>query len=195
MMSELTVKQLMLPKNQYATVRADSTLGDAVLALRNAQHLEQSLDAGRHRDRAILVVDEYNQVVGKLSMLNILRGFLPQYERAQGAKASSKAAARIGSARAFLDAQEARAGLWQKPLENLAGKAARTAVRQLLRPFADGETIDEEGSLDTALQQMVTGRFQSLLVTRDGEIVGILRLTDVYEEIARLLIAGATDRA
>ena len=191
-MTELTVRHLMVPKNQYASIGADRTLGEAVAALRAAQKLEQSLDAGRHRDRAILVVDEYQQVIGKLSMLNVLRGFLPQYAREHGARASSKAAARIGSARAFLDAQEARAARWKKPLEDIADKAARIRVRQLLRPFADGETIDEDGSLDTALQQMVTGRFQSLLVTREGEIVGILRLTDVYEAIARLLRADTT---
>jgi hypothetical protein len=31
------------------------------------------------------------------------------------------------------------------------------------------------------------GRHQSLLVTRDEEIVGILRLTDVFMEIFRLM--------
>lgn len=191
-MTELTVRHLMVPRNQYATIGADDTLGEAVVALREAQKLEQSLDPGRHRDRAILVVDEFQKVIGKLSMLNILRGFLPSYERERGAKASLKAAARIGSARAFLDAQEARAVRWKKPLEDIAGTAARIRVRHLLRPFAAGETIDEDGTLDAAVRQMVAGRFQSLMVTRDGEIVGILRLTDVYEEIARLLRAATS---
>ena len=191
-MTELTVRQLMVPRNQYATIGADDTLGEAVVALREAQKLEQSLDPGRHRDRAILVVDEFQKVIGKLSMLNILRGFLPNYERERGAKASLKAAARIGSARAFLDAQEARAVLWKRPLEDIVGTAARIRVRHLLRPFAAGETIDVDGTLDAAVRQMVAGRFQSLMVTRDGEIVGILRLTDVYEEIARLLRAATS---
>jgi CBS domain containing-hemolysin-like protein len=127
-------------------------------------------------------------------MLNVLRGLLPQYERQEGALASSMAASRVGSARAFLDKQEQRAGLWTNPLANIVSKAGKVRVRDLVRPFGDGETVDEEDSLDIALNQMVVGRYQSLLVTRDGEITGILRLTDVYEAISHLLRNEGVER-
>lgn len=186
-MQTLTVKDLMVPKDQYATVTAETTLGEAALVLREAQRLEQQLDPGRHRDRAILVVDQNDKVVGKLSMLNVLRGLLPRYDRVAGSRLTSKGAARVGSARHFLDSQEERAGLWNKPLNNLIEKASTIKVSELIRPLSVGETIDVDGSLDTALHHMITGRFQSLLVTRGGQIVGILRLTDVYEAIGKLL--------
>ena len=189
-MQSIAVKDLMVPKDQYASVTGDATLRDAALVLRQAQKLGQSVDPGRHRDRAILVLDETGRVIGKLSMLNVLRGLLPQYERQQGALASSMAASRVGSARTFLDTQEKRAGLWANPLANLVSKAARVLVRDLVRPFGAGETVDEESPLDSALNQMVVGRYQSLLVTRNGEITGILRLTDVYEAISHLLRTG-----
>jgi len=118
-MQSLTVKDLLVPRNQYATVTADSTLRDAALALCEAQELERSLDPGRHRDRAILVVDAYNEVLGKLSKLDVLRGLLPRYGKVEGSRASSKAAARLGSARQFIDSMERDAGRWKKPLENL----------------------------------------------------------------------------
>ena len=44
-------------------------------------------------------------------------------------------------------------------------------------------------SLDKALHQLITGRYQSLLVTRDGTIFGILRLTDIYDELSERLLA------
>jgi predicted transcriptional regulator len=87
----------------------------------------------------------------------------------------------------MLDDQERAAALWSKPLDNLIEKASSIKVDQLIRPFSEGELIEEDESLDTALQHLITGRFQSLLVTRNGEIVGILRLADVYESISRLL--------
>lgn len=180
----MTVKDLLVPKNEYAKISADSTLGDAVLTLQEVQQRELSLDPTRHRDRAILVVDQNDQVVGKLSMLNVLRGLLPRFDRVRGSRASSKAAARVGSARLNIDSQERDVGLWNKPLTNLIKKASTVRVRNLIREIADGEIVDEEASLDTALHQMIVGRFQSLLVTRDGEVIGILRLTDVYEEIS-----------
>jgi CBS domain-containing protein len=184
-MQSLSVKDLMVPRNQYARISADRTLGEAVLTLQEVQKREQSLDPERHRDRAILVIDEFDKVIGKLSMLNVLRGLLPRYDRVRGSRTSSKGAARVGSARLFIDSQERDLGLWNKPLENLIKKASNVKIRHLIREFADGETVAEDASLDTALHQMIMGRFQSLLVTRAGDITGILRLTDVYDEISR----------
>jgi len=186
-MQPLTVRDLMVPKNEYATVTAQTTLGEAALVLQESQQLERELAPGRYRDRAILVVDQKDNVIGKLSMLSVLRGLLPRYDRVAGARVSSMAATRIGSARALLDEQERTAALWSKPLDNLIEKASRIRVSQLIRPFSEGELIDENEPLDRALQQLIIGRFQSLLVLRGGDVVGILRLTDVYEAISRLL--------
>ena len=60
-------------------------------------------------------------------------------------------------------------------------------IGNLIREIVPGETVDEDASLDTALYQMIVGRFQSLLVTRDSKVIGILRLTDVYDEISEKL--------
>ena len=60
-------------------------------------------------------------------------------------------------------------------------------MRHLIGTLAEGETIDENAPLDAALHQLIMGQFQSLLVTRDGEIVGVLRLTDVYETISEMI--------
>lgn len=182
-----TIKDLMVPKNEYAKISADSTLSDAALTLQEVQQQELRLDPTRHRDRAIFVVDEYDQVIGKLSMLNVLRGLLPRYDRVRGSRASSMAATRVGSARLNIDSQERSVGLWNKPLTNLIKKASTVKVRNLIREIVPGETVDEGASLDTALYQMIVGRFQSLLVTRDSKVIGILRLTDVYDEISEKL--------
>jgi CBS domain-containing protein len=54
----------------------------------------------------------------------------------------------------------------------------------------EGEYVPDEATLDQALHQLVVGRHQSLLVTRDGrEIVGILRLTDVFQEVCEMIKA------
>jgi CBS domain containing-hemolysin-like protein len=188
-MQSLTVRDLMVPKGEYATISANDTLGDAALALQDAQLREQELDPNRHRDRALLVIDDRDRVIGKLSMLNVLQGLSPRYEKMRGFGASSKAAARHGSARSLIDSMEKDIGLWNKPLSNLVEKASTVTVRHLIREFVEGETVDAEAPLDRAVHQLIVGRFQSLLVTSNGDIVGILRLTDIYEEISKLLRA------
>lgn len=186
-MQSLTVKDLMVPKDKYATISADATLRDAALALYEAQLEELSENPARHRDRAVLTIDKNGEVYGKLAMLDVLRGLEPRYDRVEGSRASSRAASRVGSAKSFLESMSRNVGLWNKPLTNLVEKAGSVKVRQMVRPIADGETVEEDASIDAALHQLIMGRFQSLFVTRNGRIVGIIRLTDVYEEISRLL--------
>ncbi len=193
-MQSLTVKDLVVPKDMYATISVDGTLREAALALQEARRREQRFDPNRHRDRAVLVVDENDQVLGKLSMLDVLRGLEPRYDRVVGSRASSKAAARVGSARIFIESMVKNIGLWNRPLSNLVEKACTVKVQHLIRPFTEGETIEENASLDTALHQLIMGRFQSLFVIRGGEIVGILRLTDVYEEISKMLISCNSEK-
>ena len=54
-MKTITVKELMVPLEAYATVHQEATLREAVLALENAQ---MTLAPSRHLHRAILVLDE-----------------------------------------------------------------------------------------------------------------------------------------
>jgi CBS domain-containing protein len=47
----------------------------------------------------------------------------------------------------------------------------------------EGEYVSEDATLAVAIHQLVVGHHQSLLVTRGDQIVGILRLTDVFAAI------------
>jgi CBS domain-containing protein len=53
----------------------------------------------------------------------------------------------------------------------------------MMQTLAEGEYVDENATLDQAIHQLVMGNLASLLVTRGEEIVGILRLSDVFNEI------------
>ncbi|NIV35312.1 MAG: hypothetical protein GWN58_39420, partial [Anaerolineae bacterium] len=65
----------------------------------------------------------------------------------------------------------------------------------LIRPFEEDELIDHGASMDTALHQLISGQYQSLLVTRGDEVIGVLRLIDVYEGISKLLRAAGHEPA
>ena len=54
------------------------------------------------------------------------------------------------------------------------------------------ECLNENATLDEAIHLLVMGHQQSLLVTRDSEIVGILRLTDVFAAVFQSL-SGFSD--
>ena len=52
---------------------------------------------------------------------------------------------------------------------------------------SEGEYVKEEASLNEGIHQLIVGHHQSLLVTRDKEIVGVLRLSDVFREICHMI--------
>ena len=45
---------------------------------------------------------------------------------------------------------------------------------------SEGEYVNEDTSLDTAVHKLLTGHHLSLLVTQKKKIVGILRMPDVF---------------
>ena len=176
-MKILMVRDLMVPLSGYATVSQNATLADAVKALKNAQ---KEFDQTRDRHRAILVSDENNKIVGKLSQLDVIRSLEPKYVKFDNRKELS----RFGFSKDYLDSLFKEHHLWEDSLENICEKAAKIIVKTIMYTPTEGEYVKDDASLEGAIHQLVMGRHQSLLVTRGKDIVGILRLTDVFREIA-----------
>lgn len=175
-MQSIKVRELMVPLAEYAKVSADATLYDAVPALEAAQ---KSLDQHRDKHRAVLALDESGRVVGKLDQWTVLWAIEPRYKQMGDLRETS----RYGFSPDFIRSMISNYGLWRKPLEDLCGKAAAISVQEIMHKPTQGEYVDEEASLDTAIHLLVMGRHQSLLVTRGEAIVGILRLSDVFKKV------------
>lgn len=175
-MQSITVKDLMIPLAEYATVKEDATLYEAVMALEEAQN---RFNQSRDKHRAVLVCDAGGKVVGKLSQIDILRGLEPRYKQIGDLTDTS----RFGFTREFLQSMISNYGLFRKALDDLCRKAAEMNVRAIMATPAEGELIAEETTLDAAIHQLVMGRHQSLLVMRGEAVVGVLRLSDVFREI------------
>lgn len=186
-MNQLTLKDLFVPVEDYATVSLGASVLDGILALKEAQQREFQDDPQRHRDRAVLVTDPQGEIVGKLSMWSIIGCLEPNFARFKGGTASSKAASRVGSARAGIEKTLASSHLWRSRLRTIANDSAPLRVKDLLHEPRQEELIDENASMETAIHQLVAGHFMSLLVTRHGRIVGILRLVDVFEAVCGLI--------
>lgn len=60
-------------------------------------------------------------------------------------------------------------------------------VKDVMYTPADGEYVPEDATLDEGIHQLVIGHRQSLLVTRDSKVVGVLRLSDVFSQICKII--------
>jgi predicted transcriptional regulator len=77
--------------------------------------------------------------------------------------------------------------LWAGPMDNICRKAFDIKVKDIMYTLAAGEYVEQGSSLGQAIHQLVIGYHQSLLVTNGKEVIGILRLTDVFSEIAKVI--------
>ncbi len=175
-MKTVQVKDMMVALEDYATVSENATLHEAVLALEKAQ---EEFDQSRYRHRAILVYDDQKKIVGKISQLDILMALEPNYRIVDFEKLSH-----FGYSLDYLQSV-AKTSFWNKPLKNICKKAATSIVKDFMHTPMEGEYITEDTNLVQAIHQLITQKQHSLLVTRDKEIVGILRLTDVFAFVTK----------
>ena len=175
-MKTTKVKDLMVPIEEYATVSAEANLSSAVMALDEAQ---KKFRQDRYKHRAILVFDEKKKIVGKLSQLDVIRGLETRYKKLGDLKGLSHS----GFSPELIKSMIERYNLWGEPLDDICRKGAKIKVKDVMHSPSEGEYVREDATLAEAIHQLVIGRHQSLLVTKDKDIVGILRLTDVFTEV------------
>ncbi len=176
-MKVYTVKELMVPLAEYATVSEEATLYEAITALEKAQN---EFERSHYRHRAVLAyAPRTKKITGKLSQVDILRALEPQYEDLY----NSEGASRYGLTKNFMSSMLVHYNLWSVSLEQLCRAAADRKVKSFIRGFKEGEMVDLHQNLDLAAHLLVMGGHQSLMVVDNDEVVGILRLTDVFAAV------------
>lgn len=173
-MEKTKVKDLMLQLEEYATVHEQSSLFDAICALEEAQ---EAFDVIRDKHRAILVYDDNNKIVGKLSQWDVIKSLEPKYEFFGDIRSISLS----GLSPEFVKSMVEKRNLWQGDLDDICNRVVDKSVKDAMYRPTEGEMIEEDATLGEALHILVVGHHQSLLVTRSEEIVGILRLVDVFK--------------
>lgn len=174
-MESKRVKDLMLSLDEYATVPADGTVREAMQELARAQ---RELEPNRHHHRAVLVLDPEGRVIGKLSQWAILRRIQPSFLRSEDIVSLTRA----GLTQEFIDTLSERFSSLNLGLRSLCATAAEVRAAEAMVPIE--VSIDQDASLSEAIHELVVSHAQSMLVTRGGKAVGILRMSDVFEEVA-----------
>lgn len=157
-MRAVTVKDLMVPLAQCATVSEDANLHEAVLALEVSR---ERCDRWDYRFRVILVYDKHYRVVGTLRQFEVLKGL----------------------ERCALQSDQVDYRFWGDPLTDICHMAKELKVRDMMSVPTDDEFISEEADLNEAVHKMLKGNILSLVVTGEKGFVGIVRLSDLFREV------------
>lgn len=175
-MRNFIVKDLMVPISEYATVPEEATLFESVLALEKAQ---EKFQESRYSHRAVLILDKKKRVIGKLSQMD----FLCALEPSDADLDQIRNFKRFGFTRKAVALQQEEYLKSSPSLLDVYSKAAKLKVTDFMQRPTEGEYVDENASLDMALHQLTAGSNLSLLVTQGADIVGVLRLADVFAAV------------
>ncbi len=180
-MKNYKVKDLMVPLSEYATVSVGCTLHEAVQSLEKS-HRESENSIYKHR--AILILNEKRDVIGKLSHLDALRALSPEHNRTYGTEELN----RFGFSNSFIRKLHQQRQQQNTPLEELCRNAEKHKVEDYMCAPKEDECIDFQSDLPTAIHQLVQENTRSLLVKKEGKITGILRLTDLFSSIFHTIV-------
>jgi hypothetical protein len=169
------VGDLMVPLEEYSHVYAGTSLQEVIQVLAQAM-MGPAADPSRPRDRGVLVQERDGRVIGKLSLWDVLNGLRPNFEPPLDP---------FGRVDDHL--------LWSQWLRpDIIDRARSIRVEDLLREASGEEAIEDTAPLDLAVHRLIRGRYLSLLVTRGGVIVGVLRLSDVFKAVNEMVSTAQT---
>ncbi len=126
--------------------------------------------------RSMLVFDEKYHLLGILTLRDILRGLAPKFT--QGALGNLPADSDLDSAVSNLEADLSGPGVKE---------AAQTAVSEVMNPIE--VTVDTGDTLAKALFLMIKEDLGRMPVMEEHRVVGIVRLSDLFQEIADFVLS------
>jgi len=172
------VRDLMVPLELCAVVSEDATLLEAVVAIEEAH---ERRDRRRQPLRAVLTVDSNGKIVGKLGQLAFLKALEPRRDFLRDTNKLASA----GVSEQLISSVMDHHRFFQDNLSDLCLRASRQPVKDFMHPVS--ESIDENAPLGEAISRIIELECLSITVTRDEKVIGLLRLSDLCQEVAEYM--------
>ena len=168
------VQEVMIPVEQYPSVRDNATLREAIAKIEEAQ-----LEVERRKSlpRVLLVFDEINVLVGTVRRRDIMRGLEPKYLLSKPLEYKKKLF--------DIDVDPNLAELsYDRVVRGIREQADRP-VSDVMNPIE--AILDADDHVMKAVQAMVALDVNLIPVLQDGQLVGVVRSVDVFHDLAQLL--------
>jgi hypothetical protein len=175
----LSIRELMRPVEQFPRISDRSFFHEAMLALQKA---DEAFQSGTARQRILLVEDGAGRIIGKVTPMDVVRGLEPKYDRVD----SLGDDIRYGVPQVVQSMKE-ELRHWQEPLDDLCRKAAEVQVATFMNKPEPNQTVNIDEKMDNILHTFVTSRRNSLFVAENNAIIGLLRFSDLYAAICKVV--------
>ncbi len=158
------IGEIVIPLSSYPHLKENQTLQEAIQALMSFEAGEPS----RPKYAGLLVVNDNKQLVGKLSLLDIMHGLVPRLvDAAKADKFEGKDAEYPNLSFLYEDSTFAE-----------CGKNLQQPIKSLLQPIEFSLPADTH--ILKALAMMSHRKEFNVPVTDNGSVVGMLRLEEIF---------------
>ena len=175
------VRDMMVPVEDYALVKEDQPLRDAVMTLRKVYCQVEDGKCTEAGHRTALVIDDRNDLVGILDFKGILAVLVPEIAGGLSAKLEALGVTIAYAQADAVDLDEARAGFRARVLRN-----AETPVRDVMLKLRGA--ISADADLMDALKLMYRNKIVVLPVFDGEKLVGVLRDSDLFLEVVGIFV-------
>ena len=173
-MSAPKAGDLMVPIDQYPTVDSSATVLDAIIRLDESR---RNSDQGRQPYQAVLVADKNGKIIGKLGQMALLRALEPRSHVVADQDTLDKA----GVSDAIMQTALDHFSVLHRRLSEMCLGVVGVPVRSVMHPLR--EHIDVDAPICDVIHQMVAWQTLSVLVTQQDRPVGLIRLSDLCDEV------------
>jgi CBS domain-containing protein len=166
MPQEKKVKDFMIPLEDYPHIPYWFTLRQAMAIVREASIKFE----GTFEPRSVLVFDEKYQLMGILTLRDIIRGLEPRFLKDSGiVKADPNLALLMGD-------------LFGPVLK----EASQKPVSEVMSPIK--VTVKGDDPIAKALALMIMDNVGMMPVLQDNKVAGMVRLSELFQEISKIVL-------
>jgi predicted transcriptional regulator len=184
-MKDIKIEKLMVPISEYPSVDENSTLYEAVSNLE--EHRKNFINQKKDPQRAILVVDKHEHLLGLVGQTDILQALEPKYNKLLEEE-HYKFPMSSAFSKSFYREALSSYSLFKKPMADICKDAATQKINTCMQKIRENHLVDISDAFEQALNQMIVSRLNRLIVLSNGAVVGVLRRTDVYSLVAESIL-------
>lgn len=163
---EMRVADIM--QKEFNAIAPDASIRDAVESLYSFGEDEGHAPISQ----SLVVIESDGDLAGVMTMFDILRAVEPPYLRDRAPLAGIA---------------------WEGFFKDVIHQAKTLKVCDVMTPWSDVRSVAPGDRLIKALELMANGHVRRLPVCEGRQVVGVIRLFDIFQEVAREMLAAGGD--
>lgn len=173
------VGDIMSPIEEYEKIREDEPLCNAITRLRaNFEKIRANAPGVYHK--TFIVTDKEGEIVGKLTIFDLIRGLVPETVRKpkDAHMLDHILSARVRDVAKKVGEMTERFEWLHHSFLDLVVRETQKQVRDVMSP-ASG-LLQEDDPINKAIYVMFKENIRQPMVVRDGKIVAVLSIMDIF---------------